>query len=331
MNKMQVADCHNDMLLAIRHQRERGQQDPFGDFWLPQLVQGGVRFQVLPVCTEEQFVGEGALRRAMLLIEEARHLARVHEDRVAIVETTEELDRTQSEGRIALVLALEGAEPVGNSLELIDSFYKAGVRMASMSWNRRTMMADGVAESDTGGRLTQLGVDAVARMEELGMVVDVSHLSRAGFFHVAEIATRPFIASHSSCTSVHAHPRNLDDEQLKIMRDRESIVCLNAFGPFLADAPDVEAYLRHIDHALNQLGPTNVGLGTDFIDDVTKVCDPIFTGLLTPIDSIPQVQNLKRPSDFADLTASLTTKFGEATARAVASENLVEFMRRALV
>lgn len=324
------ADCHNDLLLSVRHQRERGREDPFGDFWLPQLRAGGVQLQVLPVCTEEQFVGEGALRRALLMLEEARHLARVHAADVAIVETAAELDAALSSGRIALVLAFEGAEPIGNSLELVDVFHRAGVRMASLSWNRRTMMADGVAERDTGGRLTQLGVDAIARMEQLGVVVDVSHLSRAGFVHLAEVATRPFIASHSSCAAVHPHPRNLDDDQLAIIRDSGSFVCLNSFGPFLADVPDVDAYLAHVEHALAIVGPDRVGLGTDFIEDIARDIDPVFTGLLVPLDEMPQTTGLRRPADFADFAGPLTERLGQPIAGAVASGNLISFLRSAL-
>ncbi len=325
-----VADCHNDLLMAVRHQRERGREDPFGDFWLPQLKAGGVQLQVLPVCTEEQFVGEGALRRAILMIEEARHFAAIHSSDVAIVETTQQLDDAITSGRIALLLAFEGAEPIGNSLELIDSFWRAGVRMASLSWNRRTMMADGIAETDTGGRLTRLGVEAIGRMEQLGMVVDVSHLSRAGFFHLADIATRPFIASHSSCDAVHQHPRNLDDDQLAIIHRTGSFICLNAFGPFLAESPDVEAYLTHIQHALAHAGPLSVGLGTDFIDDVARTVDPVFTGLLVPLDEIHQTENLRRPADFAPFTERLTDRLGVGIARAVAADNLVAFLRSAL-
>ncbi|MCB8044123.1 membrane dipeptidase [Microbacterium oxydans] len=106
---------------------------------------------MLPICTEEQFVGEGALRRAMVLLEEAYRLADEHADDVLLVRTKSELDDALTSGRIALILALEGAEPIGSGLELIDTFYRSGVRMASLSWNRRTMMADGVGESDTGG------------------------------------------------------------------------------------------------------------------------------------------------------------------------------------
>lgn len=330
MTGLPVADCHNDLLLAVRHLRERGHDDPFGDTWLPQLRAGGVRVQVLPVCTEEQFVGEGALRRALLMIEEARILADRHDDDVAIVETSAELDEALASGRIALVLAIEGAEPVGHSLELIDTFYRAGVRMTSLSWNRRTMMADGIAESDTGGRLTSLGVDAVRRMQQLGMIVDVSHLSKAGFHHLVEVSERPFVASHSSCEAVHRHARNLDDDQLRAVAAADGLVCINAFGPFLADHAGIDDYLRHVEHAIGIVGPNRVGFGTDFIEEVADIVDPIFTGLLISPSDIPHTRGLRRPADFVSLTTRLSERVAPDVAEGVASENLTGFLRRQL-
>ncbi|QOT19927.1 dipeptidase [Paenarthrobacter sp. YJN-5] len=322
-----VADSHNDLLLAVRHLRERGHQDPFGDFWLPQLKAGGVDLQVLPVCTEEQFVGEGALRRCLLMLEEARHLADIHADDVVIVENSAGLEAASSSGRIALILAIEGAEPIGNSLEILDVLRRSGVRMCSLSWNRRTMMADGIAERDTGGRLTQLGVDAVSRMEELGIIVDVSHLSEAGFFHLAELATRPFIASHSSCRSVTDHPRNLSDEQLRLIRDSHSFVGINAFGPFIAEGePSLDAYIDHVEHALSVVGPESVGLGTDFIEDVAEVVDPIFTGLLVNSSDIPTTQGLRRPSDFQGLARAMSRRIGTEKTADVMGSNLRTFL-----
>ncbi|WP_418058829.1 dipeptidase [Pimelobacter simplex] len=326
-----IADCHNDLLMSVRHQRERGQADPFGDFWLPQLREGGVALQVLPVCTEEQFVGEGALRRALLMIEEARHLAEVHADEVTIVTNGREIREAEEDGRIALLLAIEGAEPIGHSLELIDVMWREGVRMCSLSWNRRTMMADGVGEQDTGGRLTQLGVDAVRRMEDVGMLVDVSHLSEAGFFHLLDVASKPFIASHSSCRALADHPRNLSDEQLRAVRAADGFVAINAFGPFLTDGePTVERFLDHVEHAIGVLGPERVGLGTDFIDDVVEVVDPVFTGLLVDWTQIPQTVGLQRPSDFPGLAEAGERRFGPDLARSVLSRNLTDFLVKTL-
>lgn len=322
-----IADCHNDLLIAVRHQRERGHADPFGDFWLPQLRAGGVVLQVLPVFTEEQFVGEGALRRALLMVEEARHLAELHADDVQIVQTGAEIREVIDSGRIALLLAIEGAEPIGHSLELVDVMWRMGVRMSSLSWNRRTMMADGIAERDTGGRLTQLGVDAVRRMEEIGVVIDVSHLSEAGFFHLAEVATRPFIASHSSCRALSGHPRNLSDDQLRVMADTGSFVAVNAFGPFLTDGkPTIERYVDHLEHAMSIVGPGHVGLGTDFIDDVAAVVDPVFTGLLVNHEEIPTTAGLQRPADFPGLAAAAEKRLGAETAAKVLATNLIDFV-----
>jgi membrane dipeptidase len=324
--KLSVADSHNDLLMAVRHLRERGHDDPFGDFWLPQLKAGGVTLQVLPVCTEEQFVGEGALRHCLLMLEEARHLAEIHVEEVAIVESAAEIQATLDSGRIALLLAIEGAEPIGHSLAMLDVMWRAGVRMCSLSWNRRTMMADGIAEHDTSGKLTRLGVDAVRRMEELG-IVDVSHLSEAGFYHLAEVATKPFIASHSSCRSVTNHPRNLSDEQLQVVRGTNSFVAINAFGPFISNsAPSIDSYLDHVQHAISVVGPEKVGLGTDFIDDIAEIVDPIFTGLLIDSAEIPKTKGLQRPEDFSALATAMNDRFGTNVGTKVMGRNLHTFL-----
>jgi membrane dipeptidase len=325
-----MADCHNDLLMAVRHLRERGHADPFGDFWLGQLREGGVVLQVLPVCTEEQFAGEAALRRCLLMIEDAYHLADAHRADVSVVHTGAELTDTIKQGRIALVLAIEGAEPVGHDLAILDALFRAGVRMSSMTWNRRTLMADGVGEHDTGGRLTGLGVEAVLEMERLGMVLDVSHLSEAGFWHVVDVADKPFVASHSSCRALQDHPRNLTDGQIRAVAASGGFVALNAFGPFLSPEPDVLSYVDHIVHAVQLVGADHVGLGPDFIDDVAATVDPIFTGLLVNPTSLPVVKDLRQPADLVGLGPIMIERLGAEIARQVASKTMLDFLTLAL-
>ena len=328
---VRVADAHNDLLLAVQHRRERGDADPFGDVWLPQLRAGGVVLQVLPLFTEEQFVGAGALARALEIVETARWIADRHAADVAIVETAADLRAVVDSGRIALVLALEGAEPIGSSLALVETFWRLGIRIASLTWNRRTMMADGIGETDTLGRLTRLGVEAVALMEQLGMVVDVSHLSAPGFAQLAAVATRPFLASHSSCRALCGHPRNLDDDQLRAVAAADGWVGINAFGPFIdCDAPSVGRYLDHVAHAAAVAGPDRVGLGTDLIDDLVRLVDPILGGALVSFDDLELIDDLRRPADLAALATALVERFGAHVGEAVASGNLVDFLLRAL-
>ena len=269
-----VADAHNDLLLAVEHQRRRGVADPFGDFWLPQLRDGNVILQVLPVYIEDEFVGGDALRRAMVVLETARWMAELHSSDVAIAESGAEIRSVIDSGRIALVLALEGGEPFGSNLGLIDGFGRLGVRIASLTWNRRTMMADGVGERATGGGLTTLGRCAIAEMERCGIIVDVSHLADAGIRDVLSIASKPVMATHSSCRSLCGHPRNLTDAQVVQLAATGGVVCLNAFGAFLGDDPSIPRFVDHIEHVVSLVGVDRVGLGADFIDDLLRIVNP---------------------------------------------------------
>ena len=328
-----VADCHNDLLLACLHRRERGVADPFGDDWLPGLRAGGVVLQVLPIFTEEQFIGEGALRRTLEVIALAREIAGLHPADVGIIETAGDVDRIIGDGRIALVLALEGVEPIGSSLSMFETMWRLGVRMASLTWNRRTMMADGVGETDTGGRLTSLGVEAVGEMERLGMVVDVSHLSAPGVAHVADVARRPFVASHSSCLALCDHPRNLSDAQMRLVAGSGGFVGINAFGRFVAATgmPTVDRYVDHVAHAASTAGDSAVALGADFIDDLVRQVDPILgRQILVSPDDLVHIEDLKAPADFALLTRKLVDRFGAERAGRFASTNMVDFFRARL-
>ncbi len=293
------------------------------------MREGGVVLQVLPIYTEEQFIGEGALRRAMRYVEATWRIADEHAADVAVVTSAAELDAALATGRIALVLAFEGMEPVAHDVDLIDSFWRLGVRMASLTWNRRTMFADGLGESATGAGLTTLGRAAIERMETLGMIVDVSHLSDAGFDHVAEVATKPFVASHSSCRAVHGHPRNLTDDMLRTIVGTGGFACLNAYGGFVGhDGPSVDDYLDHIAHAVEIVGADHVGLGLDFVADIFVQMDPIVSGVLLEPGQLGTIDGLERPADLAALGAVLVERLGEERARAVASGTLVAGLRR---
>ena len=325
-----MADAHNDLLLGVHYQRERGYRDPFGDFWLPQLRAGGVVLQVLPVFTEEQYVGEGALRRSLIVLETARWLADEHRNDVAIVGTSSELREALDGGRIAMILALEGAEPIGADMSVLDTFWRLGVRIASLTWNRRTMLADGTGENRTGGRLTTLGVEAIAEMEHIGIVIDVSHLSDAGVAHVAELVSVPFVATHSSCRALQPHPRNLTDTQIELIAASGGFVGLNAFGPFLADVPALTHYVDHIEHAVKLVGAEHVALGPDFIEDLINTVDPVFGKALVDLEDLSILQDMARPAHLAGLGPVLVDRLGELGARAVASGTMISTLERLL-
>ena len=323
---LKFADCHNDLLLGVLHQKERGVSDPFGEFWLPQLKAGNVVTQVLPVYTEEQFVGEGALRRSLLLFETAWAIAEAHPNDVLLCTTGKDVLEAHASGKIALILAVEGAEPVGHSIDIFESFFRMGVRLLSLTWNRRTMFADGVGERDTGGTLTSLGIEAIKEMERVGIILDVSHISENGFWHLNEVATKPFIASHSSLHSLCDHPRNLKNEQAKRIGEVKGIICLNAFGGFLSANPKPLDLIAHAKLAIELVGEDRVGFGFDFMKDLLAQVDPVLSGVLMDPKDWPFVPGLDQPADLRSFGELLVNELGEQVANKVGWKNLTDTM-----
>ena len=323
---LKFADCHNDLLLGVLHQKERGVSDPFGEFWLPQLREGNVVTQVLPVYTEEQFVGEGALRRSLLLFETAWAIAEAHPNDVLLCTTGKDVLEAHASGKIALILAVEGAEPVGHSIDIFESFFRMGVRLLSLTWNRRTMFADGVGERDTGGTLTSLGIEAIKEMERVGIILDVSHISENGFWHLNEVATKPFIASHSSLYSLCDHPRNLKNEQAKRIGEVKGIICLNAFGGFLSADPKPIDLIAHAKLAIELVGEDRVAFGFDFMKDLLTQVDPVLTGVLMDPKDWPFVPGLDQPADLRSFGELLVSELGEQVANKVGWKNLTDTM-----
>lgn len=171
------------------------------------------------------------------------------------------------------ILSIEGGEAIEGSLENLEKFYNSGVRIMTLTWNYRNEIADGITEPEGRG-LTEFGKKVVCKMNELGMVVDVSHLSEQGFWDVYEISQKPFIASHSNAKALCGHIRNLTDDQIKAIIDRGGVIGMNFYPDFLDDSGKcgIERICDHIDHILSLGGEDNIGLGSDF-DGVPNLPD----------------------------------------------------------
>lgn len=283
-----VADTHNDLLCAVTARPVDRWAGFFREQWLPQLLAGGVDVQVLPVFIDDTYRPEGALRQTLRMIEAAHRLAAENADAVRLCADGPEVDAALEDGRIALVLALESAPGVGDDVELLETLYRLGVRIASLAHFGRTPLADGSGEDAAGSRLTRAGVAALAEMERIGMMFDISHLGAAGVDHVLELATRPVIATHSSARALRDHHRNLTDDQLKATAANGGVVCVNFFAPFLHESDHtLDRLVDHIEHLADVTGIEHVGLGPDFVqevmDDTIPPCcaHPVIEGVRT--------------------------------------------------
>ncbi|MGW6460950.1 dipeptidase [Streptomyces sp. NPDC055078] len=305
-----VADTHNDLLDAVATRRPDRWSDFFRERWLPQLRTGGVDIQVLPVFIDDPYRPEGALRRTLRMIEAAHVLAEGNPDSVALCHDGDEIDSALAESKIALVLALESAPGVDADVELFHTLYRLGVRVASIAHWGRTPLADGSGEDATGSRLTEAGVRALAEMERLGMIFDVSHLGAGGVAHALELATRPLMATHSSVRALRDHHRNLTDDQLRGVAATGGVICINFFPSFLDADPKghtVERLGDHIEHAVSVAGIDHVGLGPDFVYEVITdltppCCEDLGYGDIDPLAVLP---GLSGPSGLPLVTEEL--------------------------
>ena len=175
----------------------------------------------------------------------------------------------------AAVLHLEGAEPIDNDLQNLDTLYKLGLRSLGSHWSRNNRFGDGVpfaypASPDLGDGLTPLGRDLIRQCNQIGIMLDVSHLNLKGFNDLARITTAPIVASHSNAHALSPHSRNLTDHQLDTIRESDGLVGVNFSNAMLrADgrqSPDtpLEEIVRHLRYLIERLGETRVALGSDF-------------------------------------------------------------------
>ncbi|WP_310738299.1 MULTISPECIES: dipeptidase [unclassified Microbispora] len=331
-----VADTHNDLLMAVSARPPEVWSSFFRDRWLPQLAEGGVDVQVLPVFVESRFRPEGALRQTLRMIECAHVLAEGNQDAVALCHDGQQIDEALALGRIALVLALESMPGIDESVELIPTLHRLGVRVASIAHWGRTALADGSGQDGAGSRLTSHGVQALREMERLGMLFDISHLGAAGVAHVLEIAARPVIATHSSARALRDHHRNLTDEQLRGVAAGGGVICVNFLAAFLTEdarSATADHLVDHIEHVASVAGIDHVGLGPDFMREVNEdLTPPCCEGFGYPgIDANAAIPGLEGPRGLPLVTDALVKRgFSEEEIQKILGANVMRLFRAEL-
>ena len=258
-----IVDAHNDLLLEVAWREDEGASNPFAQHWLPKLETGGVELQVCPMFVELQHLPDGATRVALKQAAAFHRLLRSNTGRVRLVTSRGDLDGAG----LGLLLSLEGVEPLGSDPALIDAFWRLGVRMVGLTWNRRNAFAEGAAER---GGLSSLGVELVERLARLGAIIDLAHASERTFSEVLEhCGDAAVVISHACCRAVCDTPRNPSDAQLRAVAERGGVLGIMAL-PLVVDParPTLERLIDHVDHAVGAMGIEHVGLGSDFIRQV---------------------------------------------------------------
>lgn len=304
-------DGHNDFLLRLQQQPARRDelwlsQTGIGHLDLPRMQQAGFAgglfaiyvpspskgldymalmkqapFEVpLPALMTPEMAQPVALAMAGLL----HWMERAAPDAFTVCRSAAEVRQNFGKGKITAVMHMEGAEAIDGDLDALYMFHEMGLRSLGPVWSRPTLFGHGVpfkfpGTPDIGPGLTEAGKDMVRLCNELGIMIDLSHMNQAGFEDVARLSTSPLVATHSNVHALSNSPRNLTDRQLDQIRESSGMVGLNFSTGFLrADgmgSPDMglDIMVRHIDYLVDRLGEDHVGLGSDF--DGCTVPNPI--------------------------------------------------------
>lgn len=187
-----------------------------------------------------------------------------HPERLMRVRSVADLDEAARTGRIGLVYYPQNATPLARDPERLDTLWDAGVRILQLTYNHRNLLGDGSGERTDAG-LSEFGLEVVARMNGLGMLVDVSHSGRATTLDAIRHSTAPIAITHAGCAAVFDHPRNKTDEALREMAERGGVVGIVQLNPYLGprERNTLADYLAHIRHAVDVCGIDHVAVGSD--------------------------------------------------------------------
>jgi membrane dipeptidase len=197
-------------------------------------------------------------------ISEMEALVESEPSRWLIVRQQSDIVRAKNEGKTGVILGFQFTTPFENDLKLLETFRRLGVRVIQLSYNNRSLLADGCLEPADAG-LSKLGRNAIARMNELGIAVDLSHCGYRSTAQAIEASKRPVLITHSGCNAVYSHPRNKNDAEIRAMAERGGVMGIYLMPYLVASpkVPDLPDVMAHLNHALKVAGSDHVGIGSD--------------------------------------------------------------------
>ena len=364
-----VVDTHNDMPSRIlddgydpdvRHAPGFGPKEGHTD--LPRLIESGITAEFLSAWVDAPYAATpgASFDRAMRHVATIRSFVDRHPDRLLFATTAADVRRAKQEGKVAILIGVEGGHAIESSLDRLRELHARGVRYMTLTWNNGLPWAGsafGEGGTRTGG-LTDFGRQVVREMNRLGMLVDVSHVSDSAFFDAIAASSVPVIASHSSARALSNSPRNLTDEQLRAIARNGGVVNVNFYSRFIdtryrerAEAAEaqVAAARRGLrpgsdsaaaaarisalrDSLFAAIPPTPFGVLIDHIDHIARVAGVDHVGLGSDFDGVSAL-----PLGMEDITrlpriaqALLDRGYSETDVKKMLGGNMMRVMARVL-
>lgn len=266
-----LIDGHTDIPRDLYLKEKSGRVNVFMEDHYGELKKSGINIIFVNIFTKG--FPESSINEAMLQIQKIIKISEENKD-IVIIKNKVDLEYVLETKKIGFIISLEGFEPLSGYVELLDIYYKLGIRAGMLVWNGINSFASGT-DQETGG-LTDLGRLAIKKMNELGILIDVSHLNEEGFWDVINLNKKPTIASHSNVRELFNHKRNLTDKQiLAIAKSGGVIGVVSYFSKVDEENPTsirheddetetIHDYIKHIEYLINIVGYDHVAFGFDF-------------------------------------------------------------------
>ena len=266
-----IVDLHFDMPMDLYEKRDR--TNVLATEYLSELEAGNIGLLGAAIYIEDRYMPEMGLRVGLDQI--ARAYAEAEQcSRFTICKSYQEILHARRDRKIALLITMEGVEPLGTDLELLRVFYELGVRAIGLTHARRNAAGDGGVFAPSGSTrdgLTGFGRDVVRQCEAIGVIVDLAHISPAGFEDILAITTKPPIVSHTNARRYYDIERNISDDQIRMIGERRGVIGINSVlvSP-KEEESTLDRYIDHIEHFVNLIGVECVAIGFDFFEFIYR-------------------------------------------------------------
>jgi membrane dipeptidase len=254
--KEPIFDAHCDTALRLLDDGiDLSARGKGGHIDIPRLREGGVAVQVFALWPNPSYRPDHVARQTLCLLETVLQAIENNASTLGLARTVREAREINASGRTAVFLAIEGGEAIEQNLVLLRLFHRLGVRSMTITWMNNTAWADSSGERPRLKGLSPFGVKVIKEMNRLGMVIDISHVSRETARDILKITDKPVVASHSCCHAINAHFRNLTDDELRALARNNGVIGIN-FAPDFLD----ERYNDSVEKIRNELKPEIMAL-----------------------------------------------------------------------
>jgi membrane dipeptidase len=355
-----VLDTHDDTTQRFSSTDfDLGKRNPTGSIDIPRMREGGMNAIFFSIWIDGRIMGPPAIQKALDQIDAIRENVRKYPKDLAFARTADDVRRAHAQGKIAVLMGLEGGHMLGNDIRMVRIYSDLGVRYMTLSHFYNDEWADSSTDKPAHNGLTDYGKQIVTEMNRQGMLVDISHVSDKTFYDALAISKAPLIASHSSCRAICNHPRDMTDEMIKALAAKGGVIQINYEKSFLdqayKDAADkTGGVVSAIDRLKKECGDDDACLMkkmaeqekqdtadgklphvswteiVDHIDHAVKLVGANHVGLGSDFDGANMPEGMEDATHLPQITDALLKKgYSEADIRKILGENTLRVMAAA--